>query len=198
MSQSEKSYPIDDATQWASKYMTDLRPYFERAAVVGSVRRQKGQVHDIEMLVIPKPGIMVDMFQNPLPGNRLDEMIGWLAYEWNAHLLTNGPQVKKLQLVEGLVLEIYVSTEKRWGVEMVIKTGDADFSHKCVTARRQSGYLPSDCVIKDGWQVYRGDRHIPMLGEGEFLSFLGFPANLSPEIRTGNLVPDVYSEARPA
>jgi hypothetical protein len=130
------------------------------------------------------------MFNQPLTDrNRLDENIHWLACKWQAKLLIDGPHKKSLKLVEGPVLEIYVSTLRRWGVEMVIKTGDSDFSHKCVTARRQGGYLPSDCVIKNGWQVYRGEKVIPMAEEWDFLKFLGFPEDLPAEGRCGALKP---------
>jgi DNA polymerase/3'-5' exonuclease PolX len=188
MSQSEKSYPLSKASIWAKHYQGFLEPYVERVEIVGSVRRGKSEVHDIEMLVIPLPGTQLDLFGVP-QGNRLEENICGLAKTWQAELRMNGPQIKKLGLCEGPTLEIYISTLERWGVEMVIKTGNKEFSHKCVTARRQGGYLPSDCKIRDGWKVYRGERWLPMPEERDFLAFLGFPGELAPDLRNGDLRP---------
>ena len=190
MSHSEKVYALEDATRWLHEYGLVLCPLVNRICVVGSVRRQKkAGVHDLEVLVIPLPSSQMNLFGAPMPGNRLDEEIKRLAQEWNAELLVNGPMTKKLRLVEGPMLEIYVSTPGRWGVEMVIKTGDADFSHKAVLLRKYGGYLPSNCVIKDGWKVYRNGNPLPMLEEGDFLELLGFPADLDPQVRSGKSVP---------
>jgi DNA polymerase/3'-5' exonuclease PolX len=188
MSQADKTYPIDKATKWAELYLGFLEPYVERACIVGSVRRGKSEVHDIEILVIPLPGTQRDLFGAP-QANRLEENIYSLSKVWHAELRMNGPQIKKLGLGEGPVLEIYLSTLERWGVEMVIKTGNKEFAHNCVTARRQGGYLPSDCKIRDGWKVYRGEKWLPMPDERDFLIFLGFPGELAPAVRNGDLRP---------
>jgi hypothetical protein len=162
----------------------------KRIQIVGSVRRQKkAGVHDIELLCIPEPGTQTDLFGALLPGNMLDENIERKAREWHAKLLVNGPMTKRMVLPEGPKLEIYISTPGRWGVEMVIKTGDAEFSKLCVTQRVYRGFLPNDSVIKDGWQVYRNGTRCPMLEEADFLEYIGFPGDLDPVIRSGALLP---------
>ena len=166
-------FPLKFFQQYANKYMTDLQPYCERFLVVGSVRRCKPVVHDIEFLVIPKQTQTTDMFGTAgKPTIELDAVIGDLVRGWNASLITNGERLKKVILAEGLPLEINISSETRWAVESVIKTGPADFSRRVVTTRRQGGLLPSNCVIKDGWQVYRNGSLVPMQNEEEFLEFL--------------------------
>jgi DNA polymerase/3'-5' exonuclease PolX len=190
MSQSDVIYRLSEATRWLQTYEESLSPYVVRSCGVGSVRRQKQTgVHDLEILLIPLPGTLRDLFGNPLVGNRLDEEIERLAREWGARLLTNGPRKKRLLTPEGPTLEILISSPTRWAVEMVIETGDKDFSHKCVTKRRLGGYLPSDCGVKDGWQVYRNGKNIPLLEEADFLMFLGFPGDLEPARRNGKLHP---------
>lgn len=89
--------------------------------------------------------------------------------------MQNGPRVKKLHLAEGIMLEICVSDAVRWPVEIVIKTGPAEFSHKLVTPRRNGGYLPSWLTIKNGWRVYQGDAQAPLEFESEaqFLELIG-------------------------
>ena len=57
-------------------------------------------------------------------------------------------------------LEINVSDAERWPVELAIKTGSANFSHRLVTPRNRLiapgvyGLLPSHWRIMDGWQAW--------------------------------------------
>jgi DNA polymerase/3'-5' exonuclease PolX len=156
--------------------VADLLPFCEpdRVIVVGSVRRLKPIVHDIELIVIPKTAPMNSLFGDEMGRVSLLEN-AWpeLVRKWNAQSVKAGPKYKKVLLPEGLHLEINISDPVRWGVEMVIKTGPAEFSHKCVTIRQQSGWLPSNCVIKDGWKVYQNGNPVAMPTEEKFLDFIG-------------------------
>jgi DNA polymerase/3'-5' exonuclease PolX len=161
---------------------------------VGSVRRRAPVVHDIEILMLPKPGTVKDLFGGLLDGNLFEENFPNLVKQWNAQIMQNGPKRKKLRLSEGPVLELRVGTLAGWAVETVISTGPAEFSRKCVTIRKKSGFLPSNCRVSDGWQVFRNEHLVPMRKESDFLQLLGFPADLPPEARHDNLAPGVSAE----
>jgi hypothetical protein len=133
-------------------------------------------VHDVEILVIPVTTPDMDMFGGVCGTiSRLELDLPRLVYKWRARIIVDGPKLKKMILPGNLPLEICISTPERWGVEMLIKTGPAEFSHKCVTARREGGYLPSYCQIKNGWQVYHRDGGLllEMPSERAFLEFIG-------------------------
>jgi DNA polymerase/3'-5' exonuclease PolX len=169
--------------------MLDLTPFCEIVQVVGSVRRRAPVVHDIEILLLPKPGTVKDLFGGLMDGSLFDENFPNLVKQWDAQIMQNGPKRKKLRLCEGPVLELRVGTLAGWAVETVISTGPAEFSQKCVTIRRKSGYLPSNCRVSDGWQVFRNEHLVKLKDESDFLKLLGFPGDLDPEERNGAMVP---------
>ena len=131
----------------------------------------------MEILVIPKYEIIRDMFGTPINAESLlDRDLVRLASRWGAVIMAKGtgPKLKKLHLAEGIVLEICVSDADRWPVEVVIKTGPAEFSKRVVTPRRHGGYLPAWASIKNGWKVYKeGDTHVALETEKDFLHLLG-------------------------
>jgi DNA polymerase/3'-5' exonuclease PolX len=145
-------------------------------SVVGSVRRGKPVVHDIEILCIPKRAPSIDdMFgvaSLAATVSLFDTYLPDLARAWKSQIVTNGEKLKRL-CFEELPIEICISSPERWGVEMVIKTGPSEFSKKCVTIRQHDGYLPSNCNIRDGWKVFRNETYFPMENEIDFLEFIG-------------------------
>lgn len=56
-------------------------------------------------------------------------------------------------------LDLFIVRPETWGVQYLIRTGNADFSHRCVTPRKFGGYLPDDCKVEDGrvWRYWAGD-----------------------------------------
>ena len=90
--------------------------------IAGSIRRQKPEVGDIELLCIPKFDGMVDL---------LDRELKWLI---GTHILQHrltkigsvvyGPKNKLLRHVaSGIGLDIFSTTEDCWAVSLVVRTG---------------------------------------------------------------------------
>ncbi len=166
-------FPLAEALAIAERYRHDLAPMCQRIELAGSARRQKAVVHDLEFVLIPKWEIERDMFGSPVEISLLQMGFSGLARQWGAKVIKDGPKYKQLILSEGLPLDIFISDTTRWGVELLIRTGPAEFSKRCVTARKAGGLLPSNCAIKDGWKVYRGATVLPMPDEKDFLELLG-------------------------
>lgn len=172
--------PFPQASKIAERWASLIHPFCHQVMVVGSVRRHASEVGDIELLVIPVPVIKYDMFGEGMPdknltNNLLEHNLGkyMQEYNWGAQFEKNGPKYKKLNLREGISLDIFLSTRESWPVELAIRTGPAEFSHRCVMPRKIGGWLPSDCRIHDGWRVWRGTKEVPMVSERAFLEFLG-------------------------
>jgi DNA polymerase/3'-5' exonuclease PolX len=162
MSQSNFRLAHQSAATLAAKIADDLRPVCERVEVAGSVRRRRETVGDIELVVIPK--FSRSLFEH-IPGQSLLDM--HLVALMNQGRLLRGSIAPIQDLTcktfylpalarqgHWFKLEINVSTPERWPVELAIKTGSADFSHKLVTYRKEGGFLPGHWRIRDGWQVY--------------------------------------------
>jgi len=150
----------------AEKLVEKLAPYCERIEIAGSIRREKAEVGDIEVVAIPAP------FADAL----LPELIP------GARFIKNGSRYKQIALPEGINLDLFlVRPPVQWGVIFLLRTGPAEFSHKAVTRKRLGGLLPSDCQVAYG-QVWRHEKVIPMPEEEDFLKLLGLPG-LAPQER---------------
>ncbi len=94
----------------------------ERIVIAGSIRRQKPEVHDIELLCIPRVVDGVDrldreigsLFVQAILGYRLNKL-GRRAYgKWNKLLV---------HLESGIGVDVFSTTEDRWPVALFVRTG---------------------------------------------------------------------------
>jgi DNA polymerase/3'-5' exonuclease PolX len=168
-----KSLNLAEAAQVAAKIMNDLEPYCSSQAVAGSIRREEPEVHDIDLLVLANPSTETDLLGELVKESALEIAWPFLMDYWSALPISAGPKEKKFLLPDDIKVEVRISTPATWAVELAIWTGPETFSHNAVTHKSQGGYLPSNCDIKNGWLVYRGETLIPMRHERDFLEFLG-------------------------
>lgn len=166
--------PIDVAHVLADKIVRELSPSCVRVEVVGSVRRRKREVGDIEVLAVPRlrPGL--------IPGvagagtseleDRLREL--QVAGRLVTPAVRNGPLWKTFELAKwpGVRLDVFVLPEERadsWGMNQAIRTGPADFSAALVAYQGTRGkggvrgLLPPDLLVRDGFVLWRllGGQH---------------------------------------
>lgn len=171
-----------------------------KAEIVGSVRRKRADVRDIEILVMP-------ILRAPRPefGQTVvfETIVDKLLYELvkGGRLfqpLQNGPKKKtypvnleayNLKNLNPFHFELYLVTPPaQWGVLALIRTGPArqedHFSKWCVTNRNMGGLLPDGYVVKHGavWNVDQvdhrreprpGEMPLEMPDEQSFFKFLG-------------------------
>lgn len=104
-----------------------------RCEVVGSIRRGKMEVGDIELLIhadarlerIDAEGAGDAMFGAPQA-----------TYRW----IKNGKKYHQLEHVaRGYKIDIFRADDRNWGSQMIIRTGPAEFSTRFVVALRQRG-----------------------------------------------------------
>jgi len=170
-----------------------LYPACERMEIAGSLRRGKADVKDIEIVAIPdmtpvpapKPKLE---FGKPIPRltgykTQLDALLADASMNGFLEFEKNGDKFKKLVYFEGstpvIKIDLFLVTPPaRWGVQFLIRTGPADFSHWAVTRRKTGGALPNGYRVQDG-AVWRGEHEnetqnlIGFDSELEFIEFLG-------------------------
>lgn len=160
-----------EAKRLADQLLAELSPVCERIEIAGGVRRMKPDPHDIELVAIPKTEPMKDMF-GAVVGRRslLNQFV-----EDNYFVDKGGDRYKKIVLMSDISCDLFIVLPpfRQWGVQFVIRTGPAEFSHRVVTLRKHGGCLPSDCRVKDGAVWNANDQIIPMPNEMDFLNFLG-------------------------
>ena len=151
-------------------------PHCERVAIAGSIRREKSEPKDIEIVAIPKfvpeqRGIFtgVDFPDDPSPTvSALDPVLAEIGT-----LVKGGPRYKQFMLREGIHLDLFlVLPPGQWGVQFTIRTGPGDFSKWLVTSKRQSGALPSYLSVHDG-ALWNGKDLVPTPEEIDFFDAIG-------------------------
>lgn len=156
--------PLDEAEKIARKYVDLLAPYCRRIEIAGSIRRRKVEVGDIEIVAEPLP--ITDLFGSAN---------GYCDPSLPLPAIKNGQRYKQYVLPEGLTLDLFiVLPPAQWGVILALRTGSAEFSRKLVTGKRYGGFLPSDCVVKDGAVRHiKTGEIVPTPEEADFLSLCG-------------------------
>lgn len=159
--------PLAEARALADELIAMLNPYCERLEIVGSIRRQRSTIGDIELLAVPRIVDRFDMFGLPT-GNTFDVLGDYCTQMLRHGLLAHRPdkngrpafgdRYKRLSY-QGVGLDLFsVLRPAQWGVLSVIRTGSADFSHRLVTPVEQGGWMPEGMYCRDGalWCARQG------------------------------------------
>lgn len=156
------------ARNLAERMRAMLEPECERVEIAGSIRRQKPEVGDIEIVLIPLP--LRDLFGTPMFGaNRIEERLIREGFD----LSKNGDFFKQAHLPNGGVnFDIFITTPEKWGMVYTIRTGSADFVHWLVTSKQQGGAMPSNMKAADGRLIRNGET-ISTPDEADVFSAIG-------------------------
>lgn len=136
--------PLAVARDVAAQLVAYLKPNCKRIAVAGSIRRCRLEIGDIEIVCIPK----VELY---------DLTDAWLSAGvichreprcWGNRLRSFRLNVKNLE--ESVQVDLFLQPDPAtWGVNMLLRTGSAEFSRKMVTKRSQGGFMPDHFKIYD-------------------------------------------------
>lgn len=160
---------LDMAEMLAHDLVIKLRDWCVRIETAGSVRRRKSEVGDIEIVCIPK--FVNDMFGNPTTTSVLDVM------DWSNIGVPekSGPKYKQIILRSGAALDLFIVTPPaQFGVQFLIRTGPAEYSHRFVTPKHYGGMLPSNLKVKDG-AIWKGNQLIETPEEEDVFNLIGAP-----------------------
>ncbi len=186
---------LQKAQQITSKLFDIFAPVCERLEVVGGVKREKKDVHDVEFLMILKEGRPLPEFGKPknIYQTHLDQLLADMEYEGilrQASDKKDGARYKKRALIgtgelNEFCVDLFIVTEKTWGIQNVIRTGPALFSHRFVTNRDKKfysyelkrefyGFLPNDLEYVRGETVIeRGGVVLDLPSEKDVIELLG-------------------------
>ena len=183
--------PLAEASALADELVELLRPVCIDLVVAGSIRRQRPDIGDIELLGVPLWQARLDLFGESAslpPVSKLDTLCDDLIRDGtlSTRLDVNGrgaygPKYKRLAY-KGMPLDLFCAGPDNWGLLLVIRTGPAGYSRRLVTPRREGGWMPHGMRVKDGY-LWRGDEKVPVPSEASLYALLGRPFD-PPEQRT--------------
>jgi DNA polymerase/3'-5' exonuclease PolX len=155
MSDTGTRLPLAEAEILAGEIVSLLAPYCERLEIVGSIRRRKADIGDVEILAIPRfqEWASATLFGDPERVNTLDCFCRGLLTGFVFNPRGRGAFGERYKQLEykGFAMDLFSCLPPaQWGVLQVIRTGPADFSHRLVKDRRYGGMLPPWAVVREG------------------------------------------------
>jgi DNA polymerase/3'-5' exonuclease PolX len=147
-----KRVPLATAIDLAAEIEKLLIPISMKVMTVGSVRRKKEQVGDIEIAALAGEITMSDLFGKVLSVERttIDEVVDNLWARSDTRWIADGPNKghkhkKILHPETNVKCDIYVVMDVRaWGSSVVVRTGPYQFSRHVMTVAQSRGWHFSD------------------------------------------------------
>lgn len=131
---------LEKAKAIAETLKSLLEPACEKITIAGSIRRQKPEVGDIELLCIPKYVAGLDQLDREIGALTFQQDI--LGYRRNKRgSIIYGPKNKLLLHKEsGIGVDIFSTDEKCWPVALVVRTGGKETNIRIATEALKMGY----------------------------------------------------------
>lgn len=176
-------FSYKSALSVAQEFIATIHSSCEKIEIVGSLRRERTKVNDIDLIVIPAFIVSTDqsLFEEPIRHSLLEERLSELCTSGQVLMKTNGPKVKRVlkRTRNGTVpIDIYIADESTWWTLLLIRTGSRQ--HNIRLARRA---IEKHMVLKaDGTGLLTaGGDIIPIHTEQDVFKHLGLAYRLPEE-----------------
>lgn len=180
--------PAAEAMAVAVSLLGALHPFCERIEIAGSLRRKKPFVGDVELLYVPKWEERRDGLFDTKQVNLAEEKI--LDLLLNAELVKRlnkqgkisswGQQNKyAVHAAIGIPVDLFSTTEDRWWMSLVIRTGPKELNIRLMTECRKNGLEGEAYGTFTKWP---SGEIVPVGSEREVFQLAGIPW-LEPEQR---------------
>ena len=125
----------------AVNILRQLEPVTDFCSIAGSIRREKQEVKDIEIVATPKMVIDRDMFQE-ITGSHISKSFVDIVRSLGV-VIKGQPEgrMMQIQLPQGIMLDLFMPQPHDLARQYAIRTGSADWSHKVLAA----------AWVKKGW-----------------------------------------------
>jgi hypothetical protein len=134
---------VTDARAAADKLVALIRDECERVEIAGSIRRGKAEVHDAELVVIPRAGLWPLLDKLVAQG-----VIGKAVYSDGKH---RWGEKQRGVAVDGVMVEIFTADAINWGYQLWLRTGPGpanthvmkwrSFTIRSATWEARGGYI---------------------------------------------------------
>ena len=114
---------VKDAELLAKEFLQSINQYCERMEITGSIRRRKEYPSKIEVIVIPKSRTIYDFMAKLRTLKYTGKLMQSMIVEY-----------------KGTSIEVNVSSQDRWYVDLFVTTGSGKFIKKTMDALKSKGY----------------------------------------------------------
>lgn len=150
---------IEYAKAIAEGLVEQLAPHCERIQIAGSIRREKPEVKDIEIVAIPKP-YDVGLFESGIATvvNQWEKVKGELPCKYTQRIIKASyySGMPETSWFEDIKLDLFLATPANWGLILAIRTGSAEYSHQVLAnGWCRKGYHSIDGMLfheKSKWE----------------------------------------------
>ncbi len=130
---------LERAQKIADEVKTLLAPGCDWVEIVGSTRRRKPDVGDIELLCIPKYVVGVDQLDSEIGALFIQRILGFRLNKRGSTVY--GPKNKLLvHIPSGIGVDIFSTTAECWWVALAIRTGPKESNIAIATAAQRKGW----------------------------------------------------------
>ena len=185
--QREQGMTLEYARGMAEALVELLAPACQRIEIAGSVRRQKPDPNDVEIVAVPAWTQVASQFWGPLEDENLldrrcNELLALGTLEKRPDSRGRscwGTGVKRAVFYQGqdyAPVDLFqVVAPAQWGVIYAIRTGPGDFNRLLVTSRRWGGACPPDRKVAGGrvWFIDPGREDLARMPANMFVKLAG-------------------------
>ena len=130
--EAKKLFPLDYAAKVGAEIVENIADLCIVVEVLGSVRRRRPQVHDVDMALIPKPFMWSGAILSRLKKHFEDKGVDFYLHKV-------GPGMAQFWLDRNLNIDIWVATTDNWGLIRLTKTGSAQHNIKLASLAKRQG-----------------------------------------------------------
>ncbi len=142
----------EDALVLAEKVVAVLQPFCERVCVAGSLRRERSEVGDIDIVALPKPldqpgplGGTVHLVESSVWSTLFPKVLSKIGLK----LVVSGPEILRFNYVSafgelpidfsGFQVDVYRARPETWGVILLVRTGSKEHNVKLCSLAKAKG-----------------------------------------------------------
>lgn len=163
MSATTNRRPLAEALNIATGIVAELGPHCERIAIAGSIRRQRPTIGDIETVCVPTPYDASPLFRSGIATvvEQWPKVKGDLPCRYTQRLHPSG-----------MKLDLFMPDPAGFGMQLAIRTGSAEWSHRVLAAAWvRVGYKSIEGILHD---IHTG-RAVPTPTERELFELIELP-----------------------
>lgn len=148
---------LQEIRNLAEGFVKRIKPWCERVKIAGSIRREKAEPRDIEIVCIPKETSNKNLFGEEISRrNKLFAQLKfWQRTDRDFDIVKGSgdcPKYVQLQGHNGPKIDIFFATPENWGWILFLRTGPKEWNIRAVQTLAKKSYTFGDGYIQKQWK----------------------------------------------